>query len=260
MNRRLADSQQTHANRWPASNAWPGLLICVTAGTRVLVVDDEPNIVELLHTALRFVGYDVRAASSGGQALAQAAVFRPDRVVLDVMLPDLDGFDVCRRLRGTLPDVRVVFLTARNQAADAVTGLTVAGGDEYVRKPFSLDELVARIALVLHRTAHRGATGARLQVGDLVLDQETYEVTRACRPVPLSPTEFKVLRYLMANVGRVVSKEQIRDHVWHYDFKGEVGVVENYISYVRRKLDDPPLIRTVRGVGYQLRSTHGPTT
>jgi two-component system OmpR family response regulator len=225
---------------------------------RILVVDDEPNIVELLHTALRFVGFEVRAATTGAQALAAAERFRPDLVVLDVMLPDVDGFEVCRRLRALLPQVRVVFLTARNQAADAVTGLTVAGADEYVRKPFSLDELVARISLVLRRTGTPPDTGGRLYVADLVLDEETYDVTRGGRVVALSPTEFKLLRYLMANAGRVVSKEQIREQVWHYDFKGDVGVVENYISYVRRKLGDPPLIRTVRGVGYQLRSPEGP--
>ena len=223
---------------------------------RILVVDDETNIVELLHTALRFVGYDVRSATTGGRALTLAETFRPDLVVLDVMLPDLDGFEVSRRLRGPLPDVRVVFLTARTQPGDAVTGLTVAGGDEYVRKPFSLDELVARIALVLGRGPGRPASG-RLHVADLVLDEQTYEVTRAGRPVALSPTEFKLLRYLMSNAGQVLSKEQIRDQVWHYDFKGEVGVVENYVSYLRRKLGDPPLIRTVRSVGYQLRSPDG---
>jgi two-component system OmpR family response regulator len=232
----------------------------MTSGSRILVVDDETNIVELLHTALRFVGYDVRAATAGGQALAVAEAFRPDLVVLDVMLPDLDGFEVCRRLRGILPHVRVVFLTARNQAADAVTGLTVAGGDEYVRKPFSLDELVARIALVLNRGAPRPPAGGRLHVSDLVLDGDTHEVTRAGQEVPLSPTEFRLLRYLLANAGRVVSKEQIRDQVWQYDFNGEVGVVENYISYLRRKLGEPPLIRTVRGVGYQLRSPERPAS
>jgi two-component system OmpR family response regulator len=231
----------------------------VEDASRILVVDDEPNLVELLHTALRFVGYEVRAAVSGAQALAIAELFRPDLVVLDLMLPDLDGFEVCRRIRGLLPDVRVVFLTARNQAADAVTGLTVAGGDDYVRKPFSLDELVARIALVLRRSS-APAAASRLHVADLVLDQDTYEVSRAGRPVALSPTEFKLLRYLMANAGRVVTKEQIRDQVWHYDFNGEVGVVENYVSYVRRKLGEPPLIRTVRGVGYQLRTPEGPAT
>lgn len=229
-------------------------------GTRILIVDDEPNILELLHTALRFIGYEVWAATSGAQALAAAETFRPDLVVLDVMLPDTDGFEVCRRLRGLLPEVRVVFLTARNQAADAVTGLTVAGGDDYVRKPFSLDELVARIALVLHRTAACAPAHGRLHVADVVLDQETYEVTRAGRSIALSPTEFKLLRYLMTNAGRVVSKEQIRDQVWHYDFKGEVGVVENYVSYLRRKLGDPPLIRTVRSVGYQLRTPSGPAS
>jgi two-component system OmpR family response regulator len=219
---------------------------------RVLVVDDEPNIVELLHTALRFVGYDVRAATTATQALELAESFRPDLVVLDVMLPDLDGFEVSHRLRGLLPDVRVVFLTARDQAADAVAGLTRAGGDEYVRKPFNLDELIARLALVLRRSTPPRPN--RLHVADLLLDADTYDVTRDGRPVALSPTEFRLLRYLMCNAGRVVSKEQIRDQVWHYDFAGEVGVVENYISYLRRKLGDPPLIRTVRGIGYQLRS------
>ncbi|MEU4620058.1 response regulator transcription factor [Actinoplanes sp. NPDC023801] len=219
---------------------------------RILVVDDEPNISELLRTALRFVGYDVRVAGSAGQALAVAESFRPDLVVLDVMLPDLDGFQVSHRLRGLLPQIRVVFLTARNQAADAVTGLTDAGGDEYIRKPFDLDELIARVGLVLRRDA--AARPRRLHVADLVLDQDTYDVVRGAQPISLSPTEFRLLNYLMLNTGRVVSKEQIRDQVWQYDFAGEVGVVENYISYLRRKLGDPPLIRTVRGVGYQLRS------
>lgn len=216
------------------------------------MVDDEPNIVELVAAALRFVGYDVRVAGTGRHALAIAESFRPDLVVLDVMLPDLDGFQVSHRLRALLPQVRVVFLTARNQAADAVTGLTEAGGDEYVRKPFSLDELIARVALVLRRGAT--ARPRRLHVADLVLDQDTYDVTRGEQPIGLSPTEFRLLCYLMLNTGRVVSKEQIRDQVWQYDFAGEVGVVENYISYLRKKLGDPPLIRTVRGVGYQLRS------
>ncbi|WP_433788611.1 response regulator transcription factor [Actinoplanes sp. CA-252034] len=224
----------------------------VSCTERVLVVDDEPNISELLGTALRFVGYDVRVAGTAGQALALAEAFRPDLVVLDVMLPDLDGFQVSRRLRGLLPQIRIVFLTARDQAVDAVTGLTEAGGDEYIRKPFDLDELIARIALVLRRsTAERPR---RLHVADLVLDQDTYDVTRGDHAIALSPTEFRLLSYLMINTGRVVSKEQIRDRVWQYDFAGEVGVVENYISYLRRKLGDPPLIRTVRGVGYQLRS------
>ena len=231
-------------------------------GTRVLVVDDERNIVELLYTALRFVGFEVRSATSGTEALAAAETFRPDLVVLDVMLGDIDGFEVCRRLRVLLPEVRVVFLTARDRGADADAGLTVAGGDEYVRKPFSLDELVARIHLVLRRTGSESGGGSggeaspatRLRVADVVLDEDTYEVTRDGRPIALSPTEFKLLRYLMANAGRVLSKEQIRDRVWRYDFAGEIGVVENYVSYLRRKLGDPPLIRTVRGVGYTLRS------
>jgi two-component system OmpR family response regulator len=224
----------------------------VSNAERVLVVDDEPNISELLGTALRFVGYDVRVAGTAGQALAVAESFRPDLVVLDVMLPDLDGFEVSHRLRGLLPRIRVVFLTARNQAADAVTGLTDAGGDEYIRKPFDLDELIARVALVLRRGTP--ARPRRLHVADLVLDPDTYDVTRDDQPISLSPTEFRLLNYLMLNTGRVVSKEQIRDQVWQYDFAGEVGVVENYVSYLRRKLGDPPLIRTVRGVGYQLRS------
>jgi two-component system OmpR family response regulator len=224
----------------------------VSKSERVLVVDDEPNISELVGTALRFVGYDVRVAGTAGQALAVAESFRPDLVVLDVMLPDLDGFQVSHRLRGLLPQIRVVFLTARNQAADAVTGLTDAGGDEYIRKPFNLDELIARVALVLRRGA--ATRPRRLHVADLILDQDTYDVTRGDQPISLSPTEFRLLNYLMLNTGRVVSKEQIRDQVWQYDFAGEVGVVENYISYLRRKLGDPPLIRTVRGVGYQLRS------
>ncbi|GAB3238432.1 response regulator transcription factor [Kineococcus gypseus] len=223
---------------------------------RLLVVDDEPSIRELLATSLRFAGFDVTSAGDGAQALELAEKVRPDLVVLDVMLPDLDGFTVTRKLRERGRPVPVLFLTARDDTADKVNGLTV-GGDDYVTKPFSLEEVVARIRAVLRRTG--GPTGpdsGRLVLHDLELDEDSHEVRRAGRPVELSPTEFKLLRYLMLNPNRVLSKAQILDHVWDYDFAGEAGIVESYISYLRRKLDTEdvvPLIHTKRGVGYVLR-------
>ena len=229
---------------------------------RLLVVDDEPTIRELLSTSLRFAGFEVHTAADGAEALAQAERTRPDLVVLDVMLPDLDGFAVTRRLRERGRDVPVLFLTAKDDVADRVAGLTV-GGDDYVTKPFSLEEVVARIRAVLRR-AGAGADPAsgRLVFDDLELDEDAHEVRRAGVPVELSPTEFKLLRYLMLNPNRVLSKAQILDHVWHYDFGGEAGIVESYISYLRRKVDavtgpdgQPvrPVIHTRRGVGYVLR-------
>jgi two-component system OmpR family response regulator len=223
---------------------------------RLLVVEDEPNIRELLSTSLRFAGFEVHAAADGATALRLAELERPDLLVLDVMLPDMDGFAVTRRLRDQGRRMPVVFLTARDATEDKVTGLTV-GGDDYVTKPFSLEEVVARIRAVLRRTGGAGGEdGGRLVFSDLVMDEDSHEVRRAGRLVELSPTEFKLLRYLMLNPNRVLSKAQILDHVWDYDFRGESGIVESYISYLRRKVDADatvPLIHTRRGVGYVLR-------
>jgi two-component system OmpR family response regulator len=220
---------------------------------RILVVDDEQNITELVAMAMRYVGFDVVTASSGREALAAVPDYRPDLVVLDVMMPDLDGFEVCRRLRADGLRVPVVYLTARDATEDKVRGLTI-GGDDYVTKPFSLEELVARVRAVLRRTNGGTEPSSRLVFADLELDEDTHEVRRDGKLVELSPTEFKLLRYLMLNPNRVLSKAQILDHVWQYDFGGDANVVETYISYLRKKLDrvDPPLIHTVRGVGYRL--------
>ncbi len=230
-------------------------MAATTPEARLLVVDDEPSIRELLTASLRFAGFEVVPAADGAEALKLAEQYRPDLVVLDIMLPDLDGFTVTRKLRERGRDVPVVFLTARDETSDKVTGLTV-GGDDYVTKPFSLEEVVARIRAVLRRTGAGSApdTG-RLVFHDLELDEDSHEVRRAGRLVDLSPTEFKLLRYLMLNPNRVLSKTQILDHVWAYDFNGEAGIVESYISYLRRKIDavEPPLIHTRRGVGYVLR-------
>ncbi len=227
---------------------------------RLLVVEDEPNIRELLSTSLRFAGFEVHTAGDGQTALKLAESTRPDLLVLDVMLPDMDGFSVTRRLRDQGRQVPVVFLTARDDTQDKVTGLTV-GGDDYVTKPFSLEEVVARIRAVLRRTGGPGGDdGARLVFADLEMDEDSHEVHRGGRAIDLSPTEFKLLRYLMLNPNRVLSKAQILDHVWDYDFRGESGIVESYISYLRRKIDadsDAPLIHTKRGVGYVLRLPPG---
>ncbi len=226
---------------------------------RLLVVDDEPNILELLATSLRFAGFEVRTATNGTQALKLAADADPDLVVLDVMMPGLDGFEVVRRMRQEGNLAPVVFLTARDAVEDRIAGLTL-GADDYVTKPFSLGELVARIRASLRRAgmAPEPVT-ARLTFADIELDEDAHEVRRAGQLVDLSPTEFKLLRYLMANPGRVLSKAQILDHVWHYDFAGEASVVESYISYLRRKIDSSPprLLHTVRGVGYVLRLPRG---
>jgi two-component system OmpR family response regulator len=223
---------------------------------KLLVVDDEPNIADLLVTGLRFVGFDVKSVNGGRKALESVADWHPDLVILDVMMPGMDGFEVVRRLRDEGRYVPVIFLTARDGTQDKVRGLT-AGADDYVTKPFSLEEVVARVRTVLRRSGHE-ATAVETQTlryADLELDEDIHEVRRAGRPVDLSPTEFAVLRYLMLNAGRVVSKAQIVDHVWRYDFGGESSIVENYISYLRKKLDPlgPPLIHTLRGVGYSLR-------
>jgi two-component system OmpR family response regulator len=221
---------------------------------RLLIVDDEPNIRELLSASLRYAGFEVLTAGDGREAVQVAERCRPDLVVLDVMLPDMDGFDVIRRLRSGARPLPVVFLTARDATGDKVTGLTL-GGDDYVTKPFSLEEVLARIRAVLRRTRGDSAQVGRLQVADLELDEDGHEVRRAGELVHLSPTEFRLLHFLMSNVGRVLSKPQILDHVWEYDFGGDSNVVESYVSYLRRKVDqsEPRLIHTLRGVGYMLR-------
>ncbi|GEA85322.1 response regulator transcription factor [Cellulomonas gelida] len=235
----------------------------VDAEARLLVVDDEPNIRELLATSLRFAGFEVHAAADGGAALRMARDLEPDLLVLDVMLPDMDGFTVTRRLREKGQHMPVLFLTARDDTSDKVQGLTV-GGDDYVTKPFSLEEVVARIRAILRRTGPGDDDQANvLRYADLELDDDSHEVRRAGQEIDLSPTEFKLLRYLMLNAGRVLSKTQILDHVWQYDWGGDANIVESYISYLRRKVDSltgpdgeklPPLIHTKRGVGYLLRT------
>jgi two-component system OmpR family response regulator len=226
------------------------------AEARLLVVDDEPNIVELLAASLRFSGFDVDTAQSGREALDLVAKTRPDLIVLDVMMPGLDGFSVVKQLRGNGVHTPVVFLTARDATEDRVAGLTL-GGDDYVTKPFSLEEVVARIRAVLRRTGgpHAGPTSTTLALGDVELNDETHEVWKAGKPVSLSPTEFQLLRYFLANTNRVLSKAQILDHVWAYDFGGDANVVESYVSYLRRKIDttEPRLLHTIRGVGYVMR-------
>jgi two-component system OmpR family response regulator len=223
---------------------------------RVLVVDDENSISELIATSLKFVGFDVRTAATGAQALQIAEEFKPHALILDVMLPDQNGFEVCRQLRSEGHNVGVLFLTAKDSVEDKIAGLTI-GGDDYVTKPFSLEELVARLRALLRRT---GATEVmpdeeKIRFADLELDEATHEVRRAGNLIDLSPTEFLLLRYLMINADRVVSKAQILDHVWQYDFRGDMGIVETYVSYLRKKIDiyEPALIHTVRGVGYRLR-------
>ncbi|MGW3736449.1 response regulator transcription factor [Streptomyces sp. NPDC005148] len=241
------------------------------AEASLLVVDDEPNIRELLAASLRFVGFKVVSAATGAEALAAVAKEHPDLVVLDVMLPDMDGFTVVKRLRedsgaygrtaaATCDHLPVLFLTAKDGIDDKISGLT-AGGDDYVTKPFSLEELIARIRAILRRTGGPDSNDT-LVVDELELDPVGHQVLRSGRPVPLSPTEFKLLEYLMTNAGRVLSKPQILDHVWAYDFSGDFSIVESYISYLRRKVDSgedgaPKLIHTVRGVGYVLRPPHG---
>lgn len=222
---------------------------------RVLVVDDEATLSELLSMALRYEGWEVRTAADGSSAVRAAREFRPDAVVLDVMLPDFDGLEVLRRLRGETPDVPVLFLTAKDAVEDRVAGLT-AGGDDYVTKPFSLEELVARLRGLMRRAGMANARrGSELVVGDLVLDEDSREVRRGDELVELTATEFELLRYLMRNPKRVLSKAQILDRVWRYDFGGQSNVVELYVSYLRKKLDAgrPPMIHTVRGAGYVLK-------
>jgi two-component system OmpR family response regulator len=220
-------------------------------GETLLVVDDEPTVRELLSATLRFAGFVVTSAATGAAALDEARKQPPGLVLLDVMLPDMDGFEVVRRLRAGGARVPVLFLTARDAPADKVHGLTL-GGDDYVTKPFDLEELIARIRAVLRRTG--GTAAGRLVVGDLVLDPDSRQVTRAGRAVRLSPTEFKLLHHLMRHAGHVVPKTQILEQVWRYNFGGDPSIVDTYISYLRRKVDtaEPRLIRTVHGIGYVL--------
>jgi two-component system OmpR family response regulator len=224
------------------------------AGDHLLIVDDEENLRSMLAAALRHHGFQVSSVANGRDALDAVAEQTPDLVVLDVMLPDLDGFEVCRRMRARGDRTPVLFLTARDATEDKVRGLTL-GGDDYLQKPFSLEELVARATAVLRRVGQSRDERVVFTCGDLVLDDDAHLVTRAGAEVALSPTEYNLLRYLLVNQGRVLSKAQILDHVWQYDFGGDGGVVETYIGYLRRKLDtdETKLITTVRGVGYSIR-------
>ena len=223
---------------------------------KVLVVDDEESLTDLISLALRYERFEVDVAHTGRQAMTALAAFRPDLVVLDIMLPDIDGFEVARRIAAEAPATRVLFLTARDGTDDKVRGLTL-GGDDYMTKPFSLEEMVARIRAILRRVQTDGDAPQRLAFADLEMDEDTFEVHRAGTKVDLTATEYKLLRYLMLNPRHVLSKSQILDHVWHYDFAGDANVVEIYISYLRKKLDPlgPPLIHTVRGFGYCLRES-----
>jgi two-component system OmpR family response regulator len=221
---------------------------------RILIVDDEPNIRDLLTTSLRFAGFVVQAVGNGAAAISAVLAEEPDLIVLDVMLPDMNGFSVTKRLRTAGYTAPILFLTAKDDTQDKITGLTV-GGDDYVTKPFSLDEIVARIKAILRRTMAADEE-ALIRAGELSMDQDTHEVLVGATNIDLSPTEFKLLRYLMLNPNRVLSKAQILDHVWEYDFNGDAGIVESYVSYLRRKLDQfstEPLIQTKRGFGYMLK-------
>jgi two-component system, OmpR family, response regulator len=231
---------------------------------RVLVVDDEPNIRELVQVALKFHGCTVTSGASGKEALQRALTDHPDLIVLDVMLPDIDGFEVCRRLRAQGNDVPVIFLTARDTTSDTITGLAL-GGDDYITKPFSVEALVARVRAVLRRATRQAGTngnhdatstdGTTLRAGDLMLDEETWTVRRGGTPIELSPTEFRLLAYLMRNQGLMLTRKQLLENVWGWEYAGQSQVLETYVSYLRRKLDPlgPPLIHTQRGVGYSLR-------
>jgi two-component system OmpR family response regulator len=226
------------------------------AGARILVVDDEESITQLVSTVLRYEGFEVESALDGRAAVKLARTFQPDLVVLDVMLPDWDGFEVYRRLTESAQRLPVVFLTARDTASDRVRGLTL-GADDYVGKPFSLEELVARVRAVLRRTQATPAESSVLRYQDLEIDEDAHQVHRGEREIELTPTEYHLLHYLLMNAGRVVSKAQILDHVWRYDFNGDTGVVETYVSYLRKKVDqdgETPLIQTVRGFGYAIRA------
>jgi two-component system OmpR family response regulator len=224
-------------------------------GTRVLVVDDEPSICEVISMALRYQGFSVETAANGREAIVAVGRFRPHLMILDVMLPDMEGFDVAERLGAQRAGVPIIFLTARDATEDKVRGLS-GGGDDYMTKPFSLEELIARIRTILRRTGQVAPDSGRLVFEDLELDEESHEVTRAGTPIELTATEYRLLRYLMLNPRRVMTRAQILDYVWEYDFGGDGRVLETYISYLRKKLDahGAPLIRTVRGVGYALQA------
>jgi two-component system OmpR family response regulator len=222
---------------------------------RVLVVDDEPSLAELVTMALRFEGFEVQSAGTGRDALAAVTAFKPHLIVLDVMLPDMEGFEVAARLGAQRAGVPIIFLTARDATDDKVRGLT-GGGDDYMTKPFSIEELVARIRTILRRSGAATPESSRLTFEDLELDEDTREITRAGELIELTATEYRLLRYLMLNPRSVLTRAQLLDHVWSYDFGGDGRVLETYISYLRKKLDahGPPLIKTVRGVGYALRA------
>ncbi len=225
---------------------------------RVLVVDDEPNIVELVSMALVFHGFAVEGAGDGREAIAKAASFKPHLMILDVMLPDMDGFEVARRLGAQRAGIPIIFLSARDSTQDKVRGLS-GGGDDYMTKPFSLEELIARVQTVLRRSGQASPESSQLVFGDLELDEESREVRRAGEPIELTPTEYRLLHYLMINPRRVLTRAELLDHVWEYDFGGDSRVLETYISYLRKKIDasGPSMIRTVRGVGYGLQRPKG---
>jgi two-component system, OmpR family, response regulator len=241
--------------RTPQAGGRAGLHHADGSPVRVLVVDDEPSLAELLSSVLRYEGWEIRTAADGNTAVREAREFRPDAIVLDIMLPDFDGVEVMRRVRASLPDVCVLFLTAKDSVQDRVTGIT-AGGDDYVTKPFSLEEVLARLRGLLRRAGMtRASSGTELTVADLTMDEDAREVRRGGDLIDLTATEFELLRFMMRNPRRVLSKAQILDRVWNYDFGGQAHVVELYISYLRKKIDTgrEPLIHTVRGVGYVLK-------
>jgi two-component system OmpR family response regulator len=226
---------------------------------KVLVVDDEPNIRDLLSASLRFAGHQVATAANGTDAIKMITDTSPDIVLLDVMLPDISGFGVTKKIRGMGIETPILFLTARDDTEDKVAGLTV-GGDDYVTKPFSLDEIMARVSAIMRRTGKDASTGSVINVGELSINEDAHEVSVNEQFVDLSPTEYQLLRYLATNPNRVLTKAQILDHVWEYDFNGEMGIVESYVSYLRKKLDplsSEPLIVTKRGVGYMFKGPKG---
>jgi two-component system, OmpR family, response regulator len=235
-------------------NAGFGVVTVEVPPARILVVDDEPNIAELLSAALSFEGYEVGVAATGAEALEQVRTFRPNLVMLDVMLPDFDGTEVCKRLRNQGEQVPIVFLTARDTVEDKVEGLSM--GDDYVTKPFSIEELMARVGAILRRAGEVAAADTSiLQFADLTMNIDTHEVWRAEHPIELTATEFNLLHYLLLNARRVISKSELLDNVWGFQFNGDPNIVETYISYLRKKVDvrDPALIHTIRRVGYTLR-------
>ena len=227
------------------------------ANPKILIVDDEPNIRDLLTTSLRFAGFAVQAVGNGAAAISAVLKEEPDLILLDVMLPDMSGFSVTKKLRSMNILAPVLFLTARDEVEDKITGLTV-GGDDYMTKPFSLDEIIARINAILRRTKQASIEKSVIEVGEVRIDEDAHEVFVNDESIELSPTEYKLLRFLMENANRVLSKSQILDHVWEYDFNGEMGIVESYVSYLRKKLDpltSEPVLLTKRGHGYMFKST-----